>query len=303
MDKIDIMGNNFALSPEREHIGFFSERQVDMSAFIVQLSTYESNSYKWQDAFRFLAPFSRGVWIALGICMVLSAFVVYLLDWSFYVERRVEKTSPAKSQQENDKHLPEDIKKFPMNFETDMEAKNVKGNKTGAQDVRQNTEDESDEEADDSTTPITLFDSFYFAFASFTGAEQFAPVSKPSKIFVASWSVLVLIVLSTYTANLAATLTKNNGFVEEIQTVEDAIRLGAKTCVSTRNVYYPSLPQNYSNTDELSQLSPYLPVNGLWTDLYEYLQNGTCRIAIFNREDITAALQNQDYCDLIVVHI
>jgi hypothetical protein len=166
------------------------------------------------------------------------------------------------------------------------------------------TEDAEEETvmADEIVRPhISLFDSFYLAFASFTQAEQFQPQSKSSKIFVASWSMLILIILATYTANLAAILTKSDSFVEEIQSMNDAVKLGAKTCVSTRNVYYPSLPTSYSNTDEISQLYPFVEVNGLWDDLYEYMKNGSCRVALFNREDITAALQNQDYCDLFMV--
>lgn len=71
MLEIDIMANNFALSSEREAIGYFSEKQVDMSAFVVQLSSFKTTQYTWQDAFRFVSPFSSGVWLALFICMVV----------------------------------------------------------------------------------------------------------------------------------------------------------------------------------------------------------------------------------------
>jgi hypothetical protein len=100
MTEIDIMGNNFALNKQRESIGYFSEKQVDMSAFMVQISGDNSPPKKWwQDAFRFVEPFSGGVWLALCVCMVVSALVVYILDWSFYVERREEKKieAPGKS--------------------------------------------------------------------------------------------------------------------------------------------------------------------------------------------------------------
>jgi hypothetical protein len=315
MQQIDIMGNNFALSTEREGIGFFSEKQVDMSAFLVQISTYESSSYQWQDAFRFVAPFSSGVWLALFICMIVSALVVYVLDWSFYVERRVEikhanaaagkavmsdkSGNKGVSVSVGDEQGPSLVKNFECEKGTSSDNANVSNPTAEGGVVVPDDADYIDEL--DISQQISLFDSFYLAFASFTGAESFAPVSKPSKIFVASWSVLVLLLLSTYTANLAATLTKSNAYVEEIQSIEDAIQLGAKTCVSTRNVYYPSLPTSYSNTDELSQLYPFLEVNGLWTDLYEYMKNGTCRLALLNREDINAALQDQAYCDLLVV--
>jgi hypothetical protein len=317
MQQIDIMGNNFALSTEREGIGFFSEKQVDMSAFLVQISTYESSSYQWQDAFRFVAPFSSGVWLALFICMIVSALVVYVLDWSFYVERRVEikhanaaagkavmsdkSGNKGVSVSVGDEQGPSLVKNFECEKGTSSDNANVSNPTAEGGVVVPDDADYIDEL--DISQQISLFDSFYLAFASFTGAESFAPVSKPSKIFVASWSVLVLLLLSTYTANLAATLTKSNAYVEEIQSIEDAIQLGAKTCVSTRNVYYPSLPTSYSNTDELSQLYPFLEVNGLWTDLYEYMKNGTCRLALLNREDINAALQDQAYCDLLVVCI
>jgi hypothetical protein len=302
MTQIDIMGNNFALSSERASVGYFSEKQVDMSAFLVQVSSYESTSYTWQDAFRFVEPFSGGVWLAMFVCMVVSALVVFVLDWSFYVERRVEKKSGSRHQIKEDNEVG---KIFEMNGEIGENGKQtIDPLQTQHEDEvkNDNSSDDDDDGSDDGEAqPISLFDSFYLAFASFTGAESFAPVSKPSKIFVASWSMLILIIVATYTANLAATLTKSDSFVEEIQSVEDAIKLGAKTCVSTRNVYYPSLPTSYSNSDEISQLYPFLEVNGLWTDLYEYMKNGTCRVALFNREDITAALQNQDYCDLLVV--
>jgi hypothetical protein len=331
MQQIDIMGNNFALSTEREGIGFFSEKQVDMSAFLVQISTYESSVYQWQDAFRFVAPFSSGVWLALFICMIVSALVVYVLDWSFYVERRVEikhanaaagkavvsdksgSKGVSVSVSVGDEQGPSLVKNFECEKGTtsgdnatcnvsNPTAEGERGERGGGERVVVSDDVDYSDELDISQQ-ISLFDSFYLAFASFTGAESFAPVSKPSKIFVASWSVLVLLLLSTYTANLAATLTKSNAYVEEIQSIEDAIQLGAKTCVSTRNVYYPSLPTSYSNTDELSQLYPFLEVNGLWTDLYEYMKNGTCRLALLNREDINAALQDQAYCDLLVVCI
>lgn len=242
--------------------------------------------------------------------------MVYILDWSFYVDRRVEKKhaeldtkDPLKKKNFEQNNNNNNNSSLEQGRNKNIMSKNKKNNDDCVcapclpdcliNDIHH--DDNEDDEDDDDMKPISLFDSFYLAFASFTGAEQFAPISRPSKIFVSSWSVLVLILLSTYTANLAATLTKSNGFVEEIQSVEDAIKIGAKTCVSTRNVYYPSLPTSYSNTDELSQLYPFLEVNGLWTDLFEYMLNGTCRVALFNREDITAALQNQDYCDLLVV--
>ena len=250
----------------------------------------------------------------------ISSLVVYILDWSFYVDRRVERKNEldvevkvkdsAKKKEEKNNFDPIELEKGVKNNNVlPKKKKKTTTSECGPcasllPDCLLNEVDLDEEnEDDDDMKPISLFDSFYLAFASFTGAEQFSPVSRPSKIFVASWSVLVLLLLSTYTANLAATLTKSNGFVEEIQSVQDVIKLGAKTCVSTRNVYYPSLPTSYSSTDELSQLYPFVEVNGLWTDLFDYMLNGTCRVALFNREDITAALQNQDYCDLLVVSI
>ena len=116
-----------------------------------------------------------------------------------------------------------------------------------------------------------------------------------------SWSLLILIIVATYTANLAATLTKSDSFVEPIQTIDDAIKLKAKTCVSTKNVYYESLPKAYGVAREIDQLYPYLEVDGLWKDMYKLLKNKTCRVALFNREDITRAMKNKTYCDLIVV--
>jgi hypothetical protein len=90
MTQIDIMGNNFALSAERESIGFYSEKQVDMSAFMVQIAVPKNDKYTWEDAFRFIAPFSNDVWLAFFGCMVISAVVVFVLDWSFHVQHRDE---------------------------------------------------------------------------------------------------------------------------------------------------------------------------------------------------------------------
>jgi hypothetical protein len=338
MTQIDIMGNNFALSAERESVGYFGEKQIDMSAFMVQISNSKSDKYTWQDAFRFIAPFSNDVWFAFFGCMVISAVVVFVLDWSFHVQHRdeleklIELDSDEKSKNIDvpDQQVDEDEDDNSFVFEIDTNDKNrnslnhnaylrtiskeyssksPRGPKESKSYVRSRTSfipntdlEEETVKADDFVRPhISLFDSFYLAFASFTEAEQFKPQSKSSKIFVASWSMLILIIVATYTANLAAILTKSDVFVEEIQSVNDAVKLGAKTCVSTRNVYYPALPTSYSNTDEISQLYPFVEVNGLWDDLYEYMKNGTCRVALLNREDITAALQNQKYCDLIVV--
>jgi hypothetical protein len=306
MVDIDIMGNNFALSEERETFGYFSNRQVDMSTFMVQTS-HELYDSTWQDAFRFVEPFSGGVWLALFVCMVVSGLVVYILDWSFYVERREEKKIEAPGKNHNDKL------RFMNPCENERHVVSKQESRESIQDKIHNLfkyvkpkdkdDDSYDSEDEDfgERLKISLFDSFYLAFASFTAAAKFAPVSKSSKIFVGSWSLLILIIVATYTANLAATLTKSAVVVEEIQSVKDAIKLGAKTCVSTRNVYYSSLPTSYSNTDEISQLYPFVEVDGLWEDMYEYLKNKTCRVALLNREDITAALQNQKYCDLIVV--
>jgi hypothetical protein len=346
MNEIDIMGNNFALSQERESIGYFSEKQVDMSAFLVQVVTKDkdnSNDFTWQDAFRFVEPFSGGVWLALFVCMVVSGLVVYILDWSFYVERREVKKieAPGKSRLTNEKGIITrksaacngnvvKQKQFEMVAKYDNAAEECFGGSDQQMEVeeydienldnhslhekmhnvaeylRQKNEDDDSYDSDDedfgSRKIISVFDSFYLAFASFTGAESFSPVSKPSKIFVGSWSLLILIIVATYTANLAATLTRNDTFVEPIQKIDDAIKLKATTCVSTKNVYYESLPKSYGVAREIDQLFPYyLEVDGLWEDMYELLKDGTCRVALFNREDITASLQNQDYCDLLVV--
>jgi hypothetical protein len=251
-----------------------------------------------------------------------------MLDWSFCVERRQEKKPlpvllPPSPKTGNSSHV-HVAKNFHIGDDGDredsLEEEILKENTTGTINLDLDTrihniydymrskseEDDSYDSADEdlgSRSKISLFDAFYLAFASFTAAENFSPVSKPSKIFVGSWSMLILIIVATYTANLAATLTRTNVFVEEILSMHDAVKLSAKTCVSTRNVYYPSLPTNYSKINELSQLYPYHKVNGLWEDMYEHLNVGTCRVALFNREDITAALQNQKYCDLIVVSV
>lgn len=357
MPQVDIMANNFALSQEREDVGFFGEKQIDISVFLVQLSHVQADAYTWQDAFRFVAPFSSGVWLAFFICMVVSALVVFVLDWSFYKQHKDdvimkklldsdEATATtaataiysAQQQDENsdsDNSLESQVvpinnlndididnsnsrsnnsnRNSPTNSTSNRNSTNKRYSRGRVKSLSPSTSNASEGEVfppENNNSPqmrqrphISLFDSFYLAFASFTEAEQFQPVSKSSKIFVASWSMLTLIIVATYTANLAALLTQKVNYVEEIQSLDDAVRLGARTCVSTRNVYYPVLPSGYSSKDAISQLYPFVEVNGLWSDLYEYMKNGTCRVALFNREDISAALQDPHYCDLNVVSI
>lgn len=75
-------------------------------------------------------------------------------------------------------------------------------------------------------------------FGSFTGATVFEPATGPGKLFVSSWMWVVLLVVATYTANLASLLVVEGRKHVRISSIQDAVSKGLPLCVKTGEYHF-----------------------------------------------------------------
>eukprot|EP00403_Amphidinium_massartii_P001961 CAMPEP_0178372342 /NCGR_PEP_ID=MMETSP0689_2-20121128/1301_1 /TAXON_ID=160604 /ORGANISM="Amphidinium massartii, Strain CS-259" /LENGTH=580 /DNA_ID=CAMNT_0019992257 /DNA_START=1 /DNA_END=1743 /DNA_ORIENTATION=- len=134
-----------------------------------------------------------------------------------------------------------------------------------------------------------IADSQYRGLASFTGAGYFVPKSGFGKLLVLTYSLLILLLVTAYTANLAATLVQTAQRVE-CQTFDSCIAQGLKVCVADRSAYYDWL---LTSTYSFLARSPQL-VKVQGSDTFKGLIDEACDIVLEDSETTEIAFLRQD---------
>jgi len=89
-----------------------------------------------------------------------------------------------------------------------------------------------DPNSDISETELTYMETLWMFGTAVTGQFEFAPKTNASRLFTFSTAFWALLVISAYTANLAAALVnRNNSVTIQIDTIQQAINSGKKMCV------------------------------------------------------------------------
>eukprot|EP00633_Aureoumbra_lagunensis_P007504 CAMPEP_0197309294 /NCGR_PEP_ID=MMETSP0891-20130614/7866_1 /TAXON_ID=44058 ORGANISM="Aureoumbra lagunensis, Strain CCMP1510" /NCGR_SAMPLE_ID=MMETSP0891 /ASSEMBLY_ACC=CAM_ASM_000534 /LENGTH=726 /DNA_ID=CAMNT_0042794279 /DNA_START=44 /DNA_END=2224 /DNA_ORIENTATION=+ len=133
------------------------------------------------------------------------------------------------------------------------------------------------------TDAETLQDAIHLSLLQVTQAGGFAPVTYGGKLLVLSWGMVVLIIISSYTANLAAFLVADNGSNSEYDSIYDVIGAGATVCVHTGYATQDLLDENYP---EIMQYDT--------TDEYGNFYHGKCSALVTERAQYDVAKESSD---------
>ncbi|CAD6992159.1 unnamed protein product [Ceratitis capitata] len=120
------------------------------------------------------------------------------------------------------------------------------------------------EEPDELENQFTLNNSFWFTTGAFLQqGSEIAPKSLSTRTLASIWWFFTLIILSSYTANLAAFLTieKPIGLIDDINDLannEGGVEYGAKKTGSTRSFFLTSEHDVYKKMNEFMTKNPHL---------------------------------------------
>ncbi|XP_053947507.1 glutamate receptor ionotropic, kainate 2-like [Anastrepha ludens] len=120
------------------------------------------------------------------------------------------------------------------------------------------------EEPEELENQFTLNNSFWFTTGAFLQqGSEIAPKSLSTRTLASIWWFFTLIILSSYTANLAAFLTVENpsgliNNVEDLANNEGGVEYGAKLTGSTRNFFATSEHEVYKKMNEYMTQHPHL---------------------------------------------
>ncbi|XP_067619826.1 glutamate receptor ionotropic, kainate 2-like isoform X5 [Eurosta solidaginis] len=111
---------------------------------------------------------------------------------------------------------------------------------------------------------FTLNNSFWFTTGAFLQqGSEIAPKSLSTRTLASIWWFFTLIILSSYTANLAAFLTIENpvGLIDSVEDLAEnkgGVEYGAKMTGSTRNFFATSEHETYKKMNEFMTKNPHL---------------------------------------------
>ncbi|XP_036341412.1 glutamate receptor ionotropic, kainate 2-like [Rhagoletis pomonella] len=120
------------------------------------------------------------------------------------------------------------------------------------------------EEPEELENQFTLNNSFWFTTGAFLQqGSEIAPKSLSTRTLASIWWFFTLIILSSYTANLAAFLTIENpvGLIDNVEDLAEnkgGVEYGAKLTGSTRNFFATSDHEVYKKMNEFMIKNPHL---------------------------------------------
>lgn len=133
------------------------------------------------------------------------------------------------------------------------------------------------------------------SFLAFMGNITFDPRFFPNRILSVSISFLCLVLVATYTAQLASFLVNENR-VQPIQRFQDVITNGYRVCVWKGTAYTMSIQFEYPDAIYVEKATE--------PQVYQGLIDNDCDVALVSEENHNAFVNKFDYnpnCDLIVV--
>lgn len=140
-----------------------------------------------------------------------------------------------------------------------------------------------------------LFQGLLLSWYHWTGAGGFAPLTTEGNIFVASWSFVILILVASYTANLAAFLTTQPTITYSVDSLSTARLQQLPVCVIAGGHSSRILALMFTN--------PALNVFPVHSshDAVEAIRNGSCTCAIIEKLSAEEKIAQDKSCDLTTV--
>ncbi|KAJ8601388.1 hypothetical protein CTAYLR_004993 [Chrysophaeum taylorii] len=130
------------------------------------------------------------------------------------------------------------------------------------------------------------FDSAHKATLQVAAAGGLEPTTVSSKVLRASWALATCIIISSYTANLAAVLVSESKTSARFSDIEDAIDQGAK-------IYVHRGYGTESLFDSIPEYPPHLKVST--TDEFTDVYNGVCDAVLTDRWTFELAYRSATY--------
>jgi hypothetical protein len=248
---LDIIANNFGDTPKRrsKNIAYTARtgRRQDLWLFgpkpviVPEPLTSQLTS--------FLAPFSYELWALFFLYIVFSAFMMYKYEAKHAEkEKRKEaaekKTSTLKIQatRTNSKRIFTDDK----NDRTPVTAGMLVSFKEGLmmemvehlQEANMKAQHAANDQEDSDDAEAGFLTSFHKSWIEFTGAGGHECESPYAKFYQASWSFVVLIVVASYTAELASFLTRKDVPKQAISSITDVVSQQALLCYTIESADY-----------------------------------------------------------------
>ncbi|XP_039970454.1 glutamate receptor ionotropic, kainate 2 isoform X5 [Bactrocera neohumeralis] len=207
--RADLAITDLTITSEREEIIDFSIPFMNLGIAILYTQPQKSPA----NNFSFMDPFSRQVWIYLGLVYIGVSFCFFILG----------RLSPT----EWDNPYP------------------------------------CIEEPEELENQFTLNNSFWFTTGAFLQqGSEIAPKSLSTRTLASIWWFFTLIILSSYTANLAAFLTieKPVGLINNVNELasDTRVKYGAKKTGSTRSFFSTSEHETYKKMNDFMVKNPDL---------------------------------------------
>jgi hypothetical protein len=133
------------------------------------------------------------------------------------------------------------------------------------------TLEQLDPTSDSRDERLDAYETTWLFATAFTGQFDFAPQTNAARLFTFSVSFWALLIGAAYTANLASFLVVRNQPKVEINTIDQAVQMNVKMCISG------------STGADVAVSNAYPNANLIRTDnagVYEGVNNGDCLIAI-----------------------
>jgi hypothetical protein len=228
------IGTSFAITPERLSYFSFVDAYISNSGYLVMQTSHENTGFfTIGNIFRFLAPFRLGVWAMLFGGVLLSAIALWTIDVVKSVRRVKPKFTTTSTSPDVDRSTSNDVElsSMPKTFNrvTEKQSALTSSENMIEPDIDKSSLINLDPEK------LTFLNSLYYSAASLTGAGQLEPNNWLSKVYVLAWSSFVLLMVSSYTANLAASLSTTNS--AKTVTVTEAIDSSGMKCFYRSSPY------------------------------------------------------------------
>jgi len=140
--------------------------------------------------------------------------------------------------------------------------------------------------------------SLWLSCAGFTGAGEFNPSTSFGRLFKLSYTFMILLLTSAYTANLASFLIVRNQILYDIQGISEASSRKLTLCVDAGS----------SNHEYMKSVWPKIPLNPTENTVasLQAVQDGKCVAAVMGRsewEEVKLQVEANPDCDMGMVDI
>ena len=110
--------------------------------------------------------------------------------------------------------------------------------------------------------PTPFYRMFYLAFGTFTGVENLVSNTASGNILYTGYGFFIMIMVASYTANLASTLVTTSQSAKPVTSISNANDLQASVCVQAGSAAYNFINAKYTRID-LVQIYSMNPVDVL----------------------------------------